>query len=74
MVRKGNRLRKEASEPPARNKAEVATAASARSDRSARRSARFAAEAHRQSLTVANSPHAADDQAFIDSLWEGGEG
>jgi hypothetical protein len=28
----------------------------------------FAAEAHRQSVAVAGSPHAKDDQAFIDSL------
>jgi hypothetical protein len=28
----------------------------------------FIAEAHRQSLVVANSPHAEEDQAFIDSL------
>jgi len=28
----------------------------------------FKAEARRQSLAVAQSPHAADDQAFIDSL------
>lgn len=28
---------------------------------------RFAAEAHRQSLAVATSPHADDDQAFIDA-------
>ena len=28
----------------------------------------FIAEAHRQSLVVANSPSEADDQAFIDSL------
>jgi hypothetical protein len=28
---------------------------------------RFAAEAHRQSLAVATSPQAADDQAFIDA-------
>ncbi|MEX1103491.1 MAG: antitoxin MazE family protein [Dehalococcoidia bacterium] len=32
------------------------------------RSPEFAAEAHRQSLVVANSPHAEDDQAFIDSI------
>jgi hypothetical protein len=28
----------------------------------------FAAEAHRQSLAVANSPHAEEDQEFIDRL------
>jgi hypothetical protein len=28
----------------------------------------FAAEAHRQSLAVANSPHAKEDQAFIDAV------
>jgi len=28
----------------------------------------FAAEAHRQSLAVANSPHADEDQAFIDAI------
>jgi Protein of unknown function (DUF3018) len=35
------------------------------------RSPAFAAEAHRQSLAVARSPHAAEDQAFIDavSVW-----
>ena len=32
------------------------------------RSPEFAAEAHRQSLLVANSPHEADDQAFVDSI------
>ena len=32
------------------------------------RSPTFAAEAHRQSLAVANSPHAKDDQAFIDAV------
>ncbi len=31
-------------------------------------SAEFKAEARRQSLAVAQSPHAADDQAFIDSI------
>ncbi|HZU88148.1 MAG TPA: antitoxin MazE family protein [Stellaceae bacterium] len=30
----------------------------------------FAAEAHRQSLAVANSPHAEDDQEFIGRLSE----
>jgi Protein of unknown function (DUF3018) len=28
----------------------------------------FIAEAHRQSLALANSPHAAEDQAFIDAI------
>jgi Protein of unknown function (DUF3018) len=28
----------------------------------------FIAEAHRQSLVVANSPHADEDQAFIDAI------
>ncbi|MET4697267.1 hypothetical protein ABIE65_000278 [Constrictibacter sp. MBR-5] len=28
----------------------------------------FRAEAHRQSLAVAGSPHAAEDQAFIDAV------
>jgi hypothetical protein len=32
------------------------------------RSKRFAAQAHRQSLAVANSLYEKDDQAFIDSL------
>jgi hypothetical protein len=33
----------------------------------------FAAEAHRQSLAVANSPHAEEDQAFVDAIsdWDG---
>lgn len=37
-------------------------------------SAAFAAEAHRQSLAVARSQHAKDDQEFIDSVsdWSGG--
>ena len=30
----------------------------------------FEAEAHRQSLAVANSPHEADDQAFIYAISE----
>jgi hypothetical protein len=36
------------------------------------RSKAFRAEAHRQSLMVAASPHAREDQAFIDavSLWK----
>jgi hypothetical protein len=35
------------------------------------RSKAFAREARRQSLAVARSPHAADDQAFVDaiSIW-----
>lgn len=32
------------------------------------RSPEFAAQAHRQSLAVATSPTAADDQAFVDAL------
>ena len=32
------------------------------------RSKRFAAQAHRQSLAVANSPYEKHDQAFIDSI------
>ena len=32
------------------------------------RSPEFAAEAHRQSLLIANSPQEKDDQAFIDSI------
>jgi hypothetical protein len=34
------------------------------------RSRRFKAEAHRQSAAVAQSEHARDDQAFIDSVSE----
>ncbi len=34
------------------------------------RSPEFAAEAHRQSLAVANSPHAKEDQDFIDAISE----
>jgi hypothetical protein len=30
----------------------------------------FPAEAHRQSMAVAHSPHAQDDQAFIDAVAE----
>lgn len=30
----------------------------------------FAAEAHRQSLRAASSPHAEEDQAFVDSISE----
>jgi hypothetical protein len=32
------------------------------------RSPAFAAEAHRQCLLVANSPHEAEDQAFVDAV------
>jgi Protein of unknown function (DUF3018) len=32
------------------------------------RSPEFAAEAHRQSVAVALSPHAEEDQAFIDAI------
>jgi hypothetical protein len=32
------------------------------------RSPSFAAKAHRQSLAIANSPHAEADQAFIDAV------
>jgi hypothetical protein len=32
------------------------------------RSPEFAREAHRQAVAVAASPHAADDQAFIDAI------
>ncbi len=32
------------------------------------RSKRFAEQAHRQSLTVAKSPHATTDQDFIDAI------
>ena len=37
------------------------------------RSPKFAAEAHRQSLAVANSPQEKDDQDFVDaiSIWGG---
>jgi hypothetical protein len=34
------------------------------------RSPEFAAEAHRQSRAVAESPYAADDQAFVDAASE----
>jgi hypothetical protein len=34
------------------------------------RSPGFASEAHRQSLAVARSRHAADDQAFVDAISE----
>lgn len=32
------------------------------------RSAAFAAEAHRQSLLIANALHESEDQAFVDSI------
>jgi hypothetical protein len=31
---------------------------------------KFIAEAHRQSLAIANSPHEKEDQAFVDSLFD----
>ena len=31
---------------------------------------KFIAEARRQSLAIAQSPHEKEDQAFIDSLWD----
>jgi hypothetical protein len=37
------------------------------------RSAAFRSEAHRQSLAIATSPHASDDQAFIDAVSERGD-
>jgi len=37
------------------------------------RSPAFRSEAHRQSLAIAASPHAFDDQAFIDSVSDWGE-
>ena len=37
------------------------------------RSPEFQAEAHRQSVAVASSPHEADDQAFIDAVSELGD-
>jgi hypothetical protein len=36
------------------------------------RSPAFAAQAHRQSLAVAKSPHTQEDQAFIDAISEWG--
>lgn len=36
------------------------------------RAAAFRAEANRQSMAVANSPHAAEDQAFIDAVSDWG--
>lgn len=38
------------------------------------RSARFRAEAHRQSMAVAESVHSREDQDFIDSISEFGDG
>jgi hypothetical protein len=39
------------------------------------RAPEFAAEAHRQSVLAASSPHAAEDQAFVDAIsWCGDEG
>jgi Antitoxin MazE-like len=37
------------------------------------RSPEFAAEAHRQSLLIANSPHAKEDQEFIDAISDWGD-
>ena len=37
------------------------------------RSPAFRSEAHRQSLAVATSPHAFDDQAFIDAVSDCGD-
>ena len=37
------------------------------------RSKAFREEAHRQSLAVANSPGAAEDQAFVDAISEWGD-
>jgi hypothetical protein len=37
------------------------------------RSPAFAAEAHRQSLAVANSPQEKDDQEFIDAISDWGD-
>jgi len=37
------------------------------------RSPKFAAEAHRQSLAVAKSPHAKEDQDFIDAVSDWGK-
>ena len=34
----------------------------------------FAKQAHRESLALANSPHAAEDQAFIDAISEWNDG
>jgi Protein of unknown function (DUF3018) len=37
------------------------------------RSPEFAAEAHRQSLIIAHSPHAKEDQDFIDAISDWGD-
>jgi hypothetical protein len=37
------------------------------------RSSAFRSEAHRQSLAIATSPHARDDQAFIDAVSDWGD-
>ena len=37
------------------------------------RSPAFRSEAHRQSLAIATSPHALDDQAFIDAVSDWGD-
>ncbi len=37
------------------------------------RSPEFAREAHRQSLVVAKSPHAKEDQDFVDAISDWGE-
>jgi hypothetical protein len=37
------------------------------------RAASFRSEAHRQSLAVATSPHAREDQAFIDAVSDWGD-
>jgi Antitoxin MazE-like len=36
------------------------------------RSPAFVAEAHRQSLAIANNPHAKEDQSFIDAVSDWG--
>jgi Protein of unknown function (DUF3018) len=37
------------------------------------RSPAFRSEAHRQSLAIATSPHAREDQAFIDAVSDSGD-
>ena len=37
------------------------------------RSPEFAAEAHRQSMAIAQSAHAEDDQAFVDAISDFGD-
>jgi len=37
------------------------------------RSQDFAAEAHRQSLLIANSPQGEEDQAFVDAISDSGD-